>query len=336
VKQAPRIDASADGLASPAGAQAAPSDVSQCAATSDALTNGAAEIRSPELFPEEKAPDVNALGEMTGFFRCIIHGKITVPECEHGGAPTGWRLALTDGPCVLVRHSFALAYGERRRTKPQDIVERWQRAGLVAASRVIVTAEKPPVRAIAFTPVAVARIIPALLDEISTWPQLSPHHLQGLGTSPAQTVRAANLPHPSDPWAVPSPRPGLQAFPPLNTNADEALAAIIAWIQANKAALCTPMGSDQGQWEATSHGGPVLLVRTNYAMRTLISRHFDARAVLEAWRDRGTIVTRPNRFTLYMRAEDDDKRSRRRGTTFVAFTWDALEKAGLKRKMSIP
>ncbi len=99
--------------------------------------------------------------------------------------------------------------------------------------------------------------------------------------------------------------------------------------------MCTQAESGLGQWEATSHGGLVLLVRTSQAMRILISRHFDARAVLMAWRDRGTIIARPNRFTLYMRAEDNEKRSRRRGTTFVAFAWDALEKAGLKRNVSI-
>ena len=92
--------------------------------------------------------------------------------------------------------------------------------------------------------------------------------------------------------------------------------------------------NDLGQWEATSHGGPVLLVRTSYAMRLLISRRFDRRAVLIAWRDRGIIITRPKRFTLYMRGEDSEK-SRRKGTTFVAFSWEALEKAGLKRNASV-
>jgi type IV secretory pathway TraG/TraD family ATPase VirD4 len=330
----PPVAASDNGI-SPAEPQGVSLGGPPPARTDEAPTHGAVEMRSPGSPPEEQRPEVNALGEMTGFFRCIIHGKITVPECEHAGAPAGWRLAPPEGPFVLVRYSFALAYSERRRTRPQDIIDRWQRAGLVAASRVHVAAETPPVRVLAFTPVAVSRFIPAIRDEISAWPQLSPHSLQGLSTSPAHTVRVANVPLPPAPRSAP-PRPDLQASPPLNDNPDEALAMIIAWIQSNKTALCSPMGSDLGQWEATSHGGPVLLVRTSQAMRVLISRHFDTRAVLTAWRDRGTIITRPNRFTLYMRAENDQKRNRRRGTTFVAFAWEALERTGLKRKVSTP
>src|SRR5207244_3011406 len=148
------------------------------------------------------------------------------------------------------------------------------------------------------------------------------------GASPAQTIRAANLPLPSGPRSVPPSQPNVQALPPLNANPDEALAAIIAWIQANKTELCAPTGSELGQCEATSHGGPVLLIRTTYAMRLLNSRHFDRRAVLIAWRDRSVIITRQNRFTLYMRAEENENSSHRKGTTFVAFSWEALERTG--------
>jgi hypothetical protein len=277
-------------------------------------------------------PDTSALTDMTGFLRAIAHGKITVPECEQG-ALAGWRLPLPEGPFVLVRHSFAVAYGERRRTKPQDILGRWRQADLIAPFRVDVTLERGPLEVLAFTPLAVSRFIPAIRDEIERWPRLSRGQIRGLDDPAAESATGAKPSLPVSPRSVPSQR-SLQTSAPLRNRPDEALGAVVAWIQINRAALRAPGGSDLGQWEATSHGAPVLLVRTNQAMRILLSGHFDARAVLTAWRDRGTIVARPNRFTVYMRAENGEQANRRTRMTFMAFSWGALERAGLQRDES--
>jgi hypothetical protein len=269
---------------------------------------------------------------MTGFFRAIVHGKITVPECEQG-APTGWRLELSEGSFVLVRHSFALTYGERRRTKPKDILGRWRQAGLIAASRVDVTAEKPWVEVIAFTPLAVSRFIPAIRDEISTWPRLGRGYVRGVNNPAAEPAFVAKPPLSVQGRPVPS-QPGLRTTAPLRNDPDDALVAVVAWIQANRSALSAPGGSDLGQWEATSHGTPVLLIRTNHVMRILFSGRFDARAVLTTWRDRGTILARPNRFTVYMRTQNGEQVNRRARMTFMAFSWEALQQAGLQHELT--
>ena len=334
-QQTPSIDVSGDGLASSPDSQVSPSSAPQPTKIDDPSPSGPGETASPIPVTAVQGPDTNALGEMTGFFRSVVHRKITVPECERGGAPAGWRISLPEGPFVLVRYSFALAYSERRRTKPEDILGRWRTAGLIAASRVDVTKEKPPVQVLAFTPVAVSRFIPAIRDEISTWPLLGGGHIHGLSTPIGQTASVAKVSLPAPPRSLPVPEPHARTSNQLRNDPNDALEVVIGWVRANKSELCTPTGSDLGQWEATSHGIPVLLVRTNNAMRILISRRFNAPAVLAAWRDGGIIITRPNRFTLYMRAENRDQARRRTGTTFVAFSWEALEKAGLKRNGSV-
>ncbi len=290
------------------------------------------EVALPVPASAVQGPDANALADMTGFFRAIAHGKITVPECEQG-APEGWRLTLAEGPFVLVRYSFVLAYGERRRTKPQEILARWRQANLIAASRVEVTVARPPVEVLAFTSLAVSRFIPAIRDEIATWPHLGHGKVRGLNTTTAEPSFVVKPPLSGQGRSAPS-QPAFRTTAPLRNDPDEALVAVVAWIQANRAALCAPGGSDLGQWEATSHGAPVLLVRTNHAMRILFSGRFDARAVLAAWRDRGTIIARSNRFTVYMRAQNGEQTNRRARMTFMAFSWGALERAGLQRDES--
>ena len=328
----PSVEVSRDGLASPPDSQTSPPSAPQPTRIDETSPSGPGETASPGATPSVHGPDTNALGEMTGFFRAIAQRKITVPECEHGGASAGWRITLPEGPFVLVRHSLALAYGERRRTKPQDILDRWRAAGLIAASRVSVTVEKPSVQVLVFTPLAVSRLIPAIRDEISMWPLLGRGHVHGLSNPTAQAaLPAAEASLPAHPRPVAVPEPHLRTSDPLRNDPNDALEAVIAWIRVKKSELCTPAGSDLGQWEATSRGVPVLLVRTNHAMRILISRRFDAHAVLATWRDRGIIVTRPNRFTVYMRAESHEAGRGSIGTTFVAFSWEALERGGLQR-----
>ena len=189
---------------------------------------------------------------------------------------------------------------------------------------------RPPVEVLAFTPLAVSRFIPAIRDEIATWPRLGHGKVRGLNTTTAEPSFIVKPPLSAQGRSVPS-QPAFRTTAPLRNDPDEALVAVVAWIQANRAALCAPGGSDLGQWEATSHGAPVLLIRTNHAMRTLFSGHFDARAVLTAWRGQGIIVARPNRFTVYMRAENGDRARQRTRMTFMAFSWNALEGAGLQR-----
>jgi len=106
---------------------------------------------------------------------------------------------------------------------------------------------------------------------------------------------------------------------------------VVAWIHANRAALQAAEQNDLGRWEATSRRVSVLLIRANHAMRILFSGRFDARAILTAWRDAGTIVALPNRFTVYMRAGNGERGNRGTGRTFMAFSWEALEQAGLER-----
>jgi hypothetical protein len=334
-QEVPAVEALDDAHPSSPGShpsQASVPSASQGVRSDEPSPSGLRETVSPVPASAVQGPDTSALADMTGLFRAIVHGKITVPECEQG-ASAGWRLALPEGPFVLVRHSFAVAYGERRRTKPQDILGRWRQAGLIAPLRVDVTLERGPLEVLAFTPLAVSRFIPAIRDEIATWPRLSRGQIRGLNDPTAESVTDAKPSIPVSPRSVPSQR-SLQTSAPLRNRPDEALGAVVAWIQINRAELRAPGGSDLGQWEATSHGAPVLLVRTNQAMRILFSDHFDARAVLTAWRDRGTIVARPNRFTVYMRAENGEQANRRTRMTFMAFPWAALERAGLQRDES--
>ena len=317
--------------ASQASQASVPSE-SQRVRSNEPSPSGLRETVSPVPAPAVQGPDTSALADMTGFLRVIAHRKITIPECAQG-ASAGWRVALPEGPFVLVRYSFVVAYGERRRTKPQEILARWRQAGLVVPFRLDVTLERQPLEVLAFTPLAVSRFIPAIRDEVTTWPQLSRGQIRGLNDPTAEPATVAKPSIPVSPRSVPSQR-SLHTSAPLRNSPDEALGAVVSWIQINRAALHAPGGSDLGQWEATSHGAPVLLVRTNQAMRILFSGHFDARAVLTAWRDRGTIVARPNRFTLYMRAENGEQAKRRTRMTFMAFSWDALEGAGLQRNGS--
>jgi type IV secretory pathway TraG/TraD family ATPase VirD4 len=317
-------------LPSPPDSEASPSPAPQPAEIDEASPNGLGEAASPAA-SSVQGPDANALGEMTGFFRSIARRKITVPECEHGGAPAGWRITLPEGPFVLVRHSFVLAYGERRRTKPQDILDRWRTVGLIAASRVDVTVEKSPVQVLAFTPLAVSRFIPAIRDEISTWSLVGRGQVHGLSSTVVQAAPASRVSLPALSRPLPVAKSRVRTSDPLRNDPNEALEAVIGWARARKSELSTPM-SELGQWEATSHGMPVLLVRTNHAMRILISRRFNTHAVLVTWRDQGIIVARPNRFTLYMKNREQGQRT---GTTFVAFAWEALERAGLKQDGSV-
>jgi hypothetical protein len=324
------VDVQDKDLPSSSDSEASPSPAPPPTETDKASPSGRGEAASPVAPPSVQGSDANALSEMTGFFRSIARRKITVPECERNSAPAGWQITLPEGPFVLVRHAFTLAYGERRRTNPHDILDRWRTAGLIAASHVDVTVEKPPIRVLAFTPLAVSRFIPAIRDEISTWPRLGRSQIHGLH-SPAAEPAPVGTPLPAQGRSV-TPEPSFRTTAPLRNNPDDALAAVIAWIQANRVALCAPERSEFGQWEAKSRGVPVLLVRTTHVMRTLFSRRFDARAVLTAWRDQGTIVALPNRFTVYMRAGDGEQANRRSGKTFMAFSWEALERAGLQRK----
>jgi len=331
-QEVPAVEALGDAHPSSLGShpsQASVPSASQRVRSEEPSPSGEGETACPVPAEAVLGPDTIALSDMTGFLRAIAHGKITVPECVRG-APAGWRIARPEGPFVLVRQTFALAYGERRRTKPQDILRRWRQAGLIAPFRVDVTLERGPLEVLAFTPLAVSRFIPAIRDEIATWPRLSRGQIRGLSDATDESATGAKPSIPVFPRYVPSQR-SLQTSAPLRNRPDEALGAVVAWIQINRAALRAPGGNDLGQWEATSHGAPVLLVRTNQAMRILFSGHFDARAVLTAWRDRGTIVARPNRFTIYMRAENGEQAKRRTRMTFMAFSWDALEVAGLQR-----
>ncbi len=327
----PGVDVPDKDLPSSPDSEVSPSPAPQPTEIDETSPSGPGEADVSIPAPAAQGPDTNALGEMTGFFRSIAHRKITVPESEHGSTPPGWRITLPEGPFVLVRHSFALAYSERRRTKPQNILDRWRTAGLIAAPRVDVTVEKLPVQVLAFTPLAVSRFIPAIRDEISTWPRLGRNQIQGLNSPDAEPAPVGEPPLSAQARSV-TLEPGFRTTAPLRNDPGDALAAMIAWIQANRIALCTPERSEFGEWEAKSRGVPVLLVRTNHAMRILFSRRFDARAILTAWRDQGTIVAMPNRFTVYMRAKDGEQANRRSGRTFVAFSWEALERAGLQRK----
>lgn len=189
---------------------------------------------------------------------------------------------------------------------------------------------RPPVEVLAFTPLAVSRFIPAIRDEISTWPRVGHSQVRGLNTAAADPAPIAKS-SPSAPGRSAPSQPVLRTTAPLCNDLDDALVAVVAWIQDNRTALCAPGGSDLGQWEATSHGASVLLVRTNHAMRILFSGRFDTRAILTIWRDRGIIIARPNRFTVYMRTESGEQSNRRKGTTFMAFSWEALERTGLSR-----
>lgn len=251
-----------------------------------------------------------------------------------GKGPGGWRLALPEGLFVLVRHSFAVAYSERRRTKAEDILARWRQAGLAAASQVEVTVTRPAVEVLAFTPLAVSRFIPAIRDEISTWPRVGRGQARGLNTAPGAPAVIAKSPLSAPVGSAPS-QPVLRTTAPLRNNPDDALVAVVAWVQANRMALRAAERNELGRWEATSRGVRVLLIRSNHTMRILFSGRFDVRAVLTAWRDQGTIVALPNRFTVYMRTRNSERGNRGTGRTFMAFSWEALERAGLQRSGSV-
>jgi len=280
--------------------------------------------------------DANALGEMTGFFRAILTKKIVAEECERVDASPGWRATLSDGSYVLVRYALLAAYGERRRTRPDDIAARWRAAGLIAPGRVDVRAAQLAISVVAFTPLAESRLIPAIRDDVSSWPVVTPRDVRGLGVPrPAPTA--------PEPGANgPAPEPTLSPAAALNgqvarsepavskTDPDAALQIVIAWAKAHRAALqADDAPDDLGRWDTITYDQSVLLVRQQQLARLLMQRHVDYQVVLTAWRDSDVIVTAKDRgrFTVYQRVDGREQQ----GTRFIAFSWKALEAAGLGR-----
>ena len=276
---------------------------------------------------------------MTGFFRAIVTKKIVAEECERTDGPLGWRATLTDGSYVLVRYTLLAAYGERRRTRPDDIAARWRAAGLIAPGRVDVRAAQAAIWVVAFTPLAESRLIPAIRDDVAAWPVVTPSDVRGLGaphpasTRPDSTVKGP-APEPAlSPAAAPNGEVVSSAPAASKTDPHAALQIVIAWAKAHRAALQTDDAPDDlGRWDTTTYDQPVLLVRQQQLARLLMQRHVDYQVVLTAWRDADVIVTAKERgrFTVYQRVDGREQQ----GTRFIAFSWKALEAAGLARDRS--
>jgi len=265
---------------------------------------------APIASPSQPTPDPGAVSDLAGLFNTIVRGRLSNGQLVDRATP-GWWVPLPDGDHLVLRWSLARSFGELRRTKAHDIAERWQRAGFVIARRLSVTESGENVAVLAFTPDAVRRLMPAVIDVVGAWPRLMPSDLHGLELGFAPETK---------PSASPARSP--------KNSPDEALQAVMAWARMNKNTLQSAGSQELGQWEGTAQGESVLLVRQAYLNRVLLGQYFDLRAIMTAWRDAGVIVAEERRFTIYARVTDRQQH----GARFVAFRWSQLEAASLLKK----
>ncbi len=275
--------------------------------------------------PPTPALEPAALQDLTGFFRAItLRGTVTSPEIQRG-APAGWRAALGGGSHLLVRWALLVGYADRRGLRATEMLARWQRADLVRDGRRSVTGSGEPISVVAFTPRALSRLIPAIADRVSVWPVLAPEQVRD-GSTPVPVRTTA-----PEPLRATTQRQVARLPRSVPRNDPEgALRAVIRWAHAHRAELS---GADRqlGQWDGVTRDTPVLLIRSQQVMQILGRQGYDAQGVLVAWRDSGVIVTVPGRFTVRMRSGESDEEDKDfRGAYFMAFAWNAIQRAGLQ------
>jgi hypothetical protein len=277
------------------------------------LVTSSTKPRDVDRESAQEGPDPGAVGDLAGLFNSLVRGRLSNGQLGQDASP-GWWLRLPGGDHLLLRWSFARSFGELRRTKASDIAGRWQLAGLVIPRRLSVGDRGENIPVLAFTPEAIGRLTPAVTDVIGAWPRLVPGDVRGLKLEPpAQTSPSAR---------------SQSAAKGQKNGPEEALLAVIAWVQANKGALQSASRQEQGQWEATVQGESALLIRQAWLNRILLGQKFDLRAIMGDWRETGIIIAEEKRFTVYTRVADKQQQ----GARFVAFRWDRLETAGLSKR----
>lgn len=282
-------------------------------ADADDTLSGSTQPADADQESPRAAPDPGAVGDLAGLFNSLVRGRLANGQLGQEASP-GWWVRLPGGDHLLLRWSFARSFGELRRTKAHEIAGRWQRAGFVIQRRLSVSDRGDNIPTLAFTPDAIGRLTPAVTDVIGAWPRLAPRDVRGLELEPPVQISSSAQ---SPPVARGS-----------RNGPEQALLAVIAWVQANKDALQSSARQERGQWEATVQGESVLLIRQAWLNRILLGQKFDLRAVMTVWRDTRLIIAEEKRFTVYTRVADQHQQ----GARFVAFRWDRLETAGLSRR----
>jgi hypothetical protein len=276
------------------------------------------------------ADDWGTVSAFVGLFNAIARGKLAPPDAPRI-APPGWRLALPSGDHALVRWEYVQAYGDRGRTRPEDLIQRWRRAGFVLESALAVDDGGARTQAIAFVPEALGRLTGPVAAAVAAWPKVPVDQVGGLEPAasprgPAGNGATARGPAPTAGQAPPATAKST----PRKSDPDEALRAVIAWAQVNRAALRTRPSQEIGMWEDLVQNELALLIPQHYLTRLMMRRGFDYRAIVDAWRASGVLIApEKQRFTVYVRLSGDGEQ---RGARFVAFRWDRLEAAGLARE----
>lgn len=262
------------------------------------------------------------MDEVRGLYNSLLVRHDLLPP---GSPPRMWRLSDGTDAALAIATDVVTAYALRRSTKLEKLLATWESAGLARSIPVTIQDGRRTVEVIVLTKEAVRedRLTPALRDRIRAFPEITPAGQAGR--------QAAQQPPVRPPHARPE---GGQAKAHRSGDPREVLQAVVRWARAHRKDLVTPGSDPIGQWDVTVGDTPVLLVRGVEAWRLLGEYADDARKILRVWKDSGILVTSDapseasdNRFTIFARTPEGQQT----GTRYMAFRWEALEQAGLRR-----